>query len=71
MSKSAAVQARSVELERQQTTENVSPVAAPGYHEISEMARQLWIDRGCPEGSPEEDWFRAEELLNDGRSIKR
>jgi hypothetical protein len=30
---------------------------------ISALAYQLWLDRGCPLGSPEEDWFRAEEVL--------
>jgi hypothetical protein len=37
--------------------------AAPGTDEIAALAHQLWIDRGCPEGSPEEDWFHAEEEL--------
>jgi len=33
--------------------------------EIAALAYQLWNDRGCPIGSPEEDWFRAEmELTN-------
>jgi len=31
--------------------------------EIEERAYQSWIDRGCPMGSPEEDWFRAEQEL--------
>jgi hypothetical protein len=30
------------------------------HHEIAELAYQLWIERGSPEGSPEEDWHRAE-----------
>lgn len=64
MSKSATSQARSVDSEEQEMRANNSPVDAPGYHEISALARQLWIDRGCPEGSPEEDWYRAEEQLH-------
>ncbi len=31
--------------------------------EISALAYELWIERGCPIGSPEVDWFRAEEDL--------
>jgi len=31
--------------------------------EIASRAYKLWHDRGCPEGSPEEDWFRAAEEL--------
>ena len=26
-------------------------------------AYRLWEERGCPIGSPEEDWFRAEEEI--------
>jgi hypothetical protein len=27
------------------------------------LAYQLWMERGCPVGSPAEDWFRAEAAL--------
>jgi hypothetical protein len=27
--------------------------------DIAALAYRLWQDRGCPEGSPEEDWLRA------------
>lgn len=27
---------------------------------VTSLAHQLWIRRGCPEGSPEVDWFSAE-----------
>jgi len=27
---------------------------------IAELAYYLWRERGCPNGSPEEDWYRAE-----------
>ncbi|MEO7773387.1 MAG: DUF2934 domain-containing protein [Steroidobacteraceae bacterium] len=30
---------------------------------IEELALDLWHKRGCPIGSPEVDWRRAEELL--------
>ncbi len=30
---------------------------------IPTLARALWEARGCPEGSPEDDWFRAERAL--------
>lgn len=29
-------------------------------HDVAELAFQLWNKRGCPIGTPEEDWFRAE-----------
>jgi len=27
------------------------------------LAYQFWLERGCPAGSPAEDWFRAETAL--------
>jgi hypothetical protein len=30
-----------------------------GHKDIAVLAYQLWQSRGCPEGSPDEDWFRA------------
>ena len=30
---------------------------------IGALAYQLWLARGCPEGSPEIDWFQAEQKL--------
>jgi hypothetical protein len=38
-------------------------VAAFGHEDIAALAHQLWRARGCPEGSPEEDWFHAAEQL--------
>lgn len=31
--------------------------------EMALLAYQLWRERGCPEGSAEEDWFQAEDRL--------
>jgi hypothetical protein len=28
------------------------------------LAYQFWMERGCPVGSPDEDWFRAEHALH-------
>ena len=36
---------------------------APAEDEIAALARAVWEARGCPEGLPEEDWFRAERAL--------
>jgi hypothetical protein len=33
------------------------------HEQIAALAYALWQERGCPEGSPEEDWFRAEVQL--------
>ena len=37
------------------------------HREIAAMAYELWQARGCPEGSPEQDWFRAAERLRCGQ----
>jgi hypothetical protein len=41
------------------TTATVSPTES----EIATVAYQLWLDRGCPVGSDQEDWLRAEAML--------
>ena len=33
------------------------------HSDIARLAHQLWEQRGCPEGSPEEDWYEAEMKL--------
>ena len=38
-------------------------IAAFGHHEIEALAHDLWVARGAPLGSPEEDWHRAVEIL--------
>lgn len=37
--------------------------AARHHHETELLAFQFWLDRGAPLGTPEVDWFRAEEEL--------
>ena len=34
-------------------------IAAFGHNEIAAFAHELWQARGCPEGSPDEDWHEA------------
>jgi hypothetical protein len=49
------------ELQQKSTSEH--GVAQFGHGEIANLAYELWRARGCPEGSPEEDWFHAAEQL--------
>jgi Protein of unknown function (DUF2934) len=35
-------------------------ISAEQHQEISRLAYFHWQARGCPIGSPEEDWYRAE-----------
>lgn len=34
---------------------------APTTHQedVAAVAHQFWMDRGCPDGSPQQDWFNA------------
>lgn len=39
--------------------------------EIATRSYELWQERGCPIGSPEVDWFQAEEELRNRRTRTR
>jgi hypothetical protein len=43
--------------------------ARPEHEHIALLAYALWQERGCPEGSPEVDWFRAEQEFATRRAI--
>ena len=34
-----------------------------GHADTVKLAHQLWMERGCPQGSPDQDWFHAVEQL--------
>ena len=35
----------------------------PTHEQIAALAYALWHERGCPDGSPEVDWLKAEAAL--------
>ena len=43
----------------EQVHRNEHGIALFGHDDIAALAYTLWQARGCPQGSPEEDWFRA------------
>jgi hypothetical protein len=45
------------------TPEGEYLVSAVDHEEIAQLAYSHWEARGCPIGSPEEDWYRAEDEL--------
>jgi hypothetical protein len=49
--------------QEQPTIELDADDLGPSDAEISARAYQRWHERGCPHGTPEEDWRRAEEEL--------
>jgi hypothetical protein len=51
---------------------NEHGIATFGHNEIAELAHALWQARGCPQGSPEQDWFQAaHELRARGESVPK
>ena len=36
----------------------------PNHDRVGKLAHELWLKRGCPVGSPQEDWFQAERALS-------
>ena len=38
-------------------------IVAFGHEDIAALALTHWHERGCPSGSPQEDWFHAVEEL--------
>jgi hypothetical protein len=55
----------SMEVEQKTRTDHVAIVRPQKAREedIPSLAYKLWQARGCPEGSSQEDWFRAVEEL--------
>jgi hypothetical protein len=49
--------------EQSRKTTPIHGFAPFGHDDIAALAHEYWRARGCPEGSPEEDWFRAAEYL--------
>jgi Protein of unknown function (DUF2934) len=43
--------------------------STPTPNAIPALAHGLWKARGCPVGSPEDDWFRAERVLKSQREL--
>jgi hypothetical protein len=45
------------------SAKTAAPVG-PTDGEIAALAYRLWLDNGCPEGTDQENWTRAEAMLN-------
>jgi hypothetical protein len=43
--------------------ETIETAPTPIHDQIEALAYALWQERGCPEGSPEVDWFMAEDQV--------
>jgi hypothetical protein len=52
----------------QQVHREASDAIEFGYDETAALAYKLWHARGCPDGSPEQDWSAAVEQLRSHKS---
>jgi Protein of unknown function (DUF2934) len=51
----------------EEPVEEAAPaLSSPEHEQIAQLAYSYWQARGCPDGSAEEDWFRAEADLQNG-----
>ena len=65
---SAPETAKLMPLRRQSSPEAIAknePNIAETSNSIAMLAYTLWENRGCPEGSPEKDWFEAERKIRE------
>ena len=63
VSKVAKPRAKSpVSAHKTRTTATAAPVDITAQ-QIADLAYFIWLDRGCPIGTSEEDWYRAESEL--------
>lgn len=44
-----------------------SLLAGLEHERIATLAYLYWQQRGCPEGSPDDDWLRAERYIRESR----
>ena len=47
-------------IQRGAETQPQTPIQQQQQQDIANLAYALWQQRGCPEGSPEQDWSEAE-----------
>ena len=45
----------------------IGSTPTPAEDEIGALAHAVWEAKGCPEGLPDDDWFRAERALKSRR----
>ena len=68
-----ASQATKMAREKRPVSEPVKTagIVGPTENEIATVAFQLWLDSGCPIGSDQEHWFRAEAMLLRNSSVAK
>jgi Protein of unknown function (DUF2934) len=67
----SAVDARHYPEQNEVPEEHPLVSEGPDIEEIKMRAFELWSERGCPEGSADEDWYRAEREMRDQKGSQR
>lgn len=63
MTTKSAETANGAPKKRKPAAKKQTPATEPSREEIARLAEKYWAERGWPEGSPEQDWLRAEREL--------
>jgi hypothetical protein len=61
--RAAAAAPKTAAAKQKQTVAEKVTATTPTHHEIAELARQYWEERGHHHGQHEQDWLRAEQEL--------
>jgi hypothetical protein len=69
MSAAAPVPSPSVQEELPENSEKSQPSETVSQEGIARLAYALWQARGCPDGSPEQDWFAAEQQIRASQTL--
>ncbi len=56
--------------DRGQVESAAQPKPEPHHEDIAVLAYRLWEEAGCREGCAEDDWFRAEQILNEKKAVR-
>jgi Protein of unknown function (DUF2934) len=67
----SAVHAEHYPEQNEVTEKDAAGSDGPDIHEIEMRAYQLWIERGSPHGSADQDWHRAEQELRSKSGSQR
>ena len=65
-SRATSLDPKAIDRKDAETLAQPVPPENPAGTDTAALAYRLWQERGCPMGSPEEDWFRAESELKHG-----
>jgi len=71
-SRATALDSKGAGTKQPESSVQADPSEKLAENEIAILAYRLWEERGCPSGSPEEDWFQAEnELKSRGSAVTK